>query len=357
MNNHTQAAPRANPIPTLHLVGVPFTLVTQPEPGREDRAVGEHVLWSAARTGDLWQLHWNGPACELRLSFNGVPLWTSFADPGEDSIQDLAAFRGIVAQFESQTREVPPTTPAPTIAQRALGAVRAAFSSPRAALKTLWSLLRTFLMFAGAVLCLTILAQCTGALPVKGAAAPAPAAAPSASGMLPPELRDRTLGETLSPTEMQVVANITRELGIQMRASGQPFVVFSDPNCPSCKDLEPKLSQIDPRFVPVIVPVAFKPGSAEAVQRVLCAKDTVSAWQAAIGGHAPVGDAVSDGSCADAAEKVTKANGAFVALNFSATPTIVSATGKLVVGSGPLADINQWLDKNGGLPVTAASQH
>ena len=50
-----------------------------------------------------------------------------------------------------------------------------------------------------------------------------------------------------------------------------------------------------------------------------------------------------------ATDKATKANGAFVALNFTGTPTLVSATGKVIAGSGSLDDINKWLAENGGL--------
>lgn len=218
---------------------------------------------------------------------------------------------------------------------------------PKAIRRGLWVLVKWFLIFMGVLLCFTLLMQ--SLFGFKGPVSPRAASAAVAGNQVPPELRDRSLGDSLTTTEMQVVADATRQLGVQMRPTGQPFVVFSDPNCPACKDLETKLSQVDPRFVPVIVPVSFKPGSDELVKRVFCAKDTVAAWSVAVGGHEATGDAASDGSCPEAAHKALSANAAFTALNFSATPTIVSATGKVVAGSGSIEGINKWLIANGGL--------
>jgi protein-disulfide isomerase len=344
----------ANPAPTLSLVGVPFSYMVHAEPEASVRGSVYATLWTAIRPNEVWKIDWNGPASRIELSFNNSLVWESPVASGAGPLRDLVAFQSVVDQFVAP----PPAAagpPQPHLLGRASRWVISQVNTPRAVLRTSVRLVCGFLMFMGAVLLFTMIYQWNArqALAASVRADTSASAAPAAK--VPPELRDRTLGETLSATEMQVVANATRELGIQMRPSGQPFVIFSDPNCPSCKDLEPKLSQVDPRFVPVIVPVSFKDGSEDAVKRVLCAKDTVSAWSAAIGGYTPVGDAVSDGTCAGAADKVLKANGAFVALNFTGTPTLVSATGKVVAGSGSLDDINKWLVANGGLKADAAT--
>lgn len=354
MNEQQQQQPGAAiPVPTLSLVGVPFSFVVHAEPDVAVRGSACAAIWTAIRPGEVWKIEWNGPATQLELHFNGSPVWESPVQPGAERLRDLIAYRGIVEQFTTQ-RSAAAGALQSNLVGRAARWLLAQVNTPRALLRTSGRLVCAFLMFMGAVLLFTMAYQWNARQAVAGTP-PTAKASPAARSELPPELRDRTLGETLSATEMQVVANATREMGIQMRPSGQPFVIFSDPNCPSCKDLEPKLSQVDPRFVPVIVPVSFKDGSEDAVKRVLCAKDTVSAWAAAVGGYAPVGDAVSDGTCAGAADKVLRANGAFVALNFTGTPTLVSATGKVVAGSGSLDDINKWLVANGGLKADAPS--
>lgn len=362
--SHVPDARALPTVPILPLGGAgAFDLTLDGEGGPIDRMNGTMCLLRAVRDQDVWTLDWRGPEESMVLARLGRPVWRCTI-PGSGSVfslRQLPEFKAILEQFEQHNRAFRSAGAGGWLA-KAAAELRARLSSPRATVILLWKLLKQalklVLMIMGAVLAVTLWLQhtpVTTAATTVGPATSAPTAAPVGhqAGTLPAELRDRTLGESLSPTEMAVVANITREVGVQLRPAGQPFVIFSDPNCPSCKDLEQKLAQVDPRFVPVIVPVAFKDGSEAAVRRVLCAKDTAAAWSAEIG--AAAGDtalANGDGSCAGAAEKVTKANGAFVALNFSGTPTIVSATGKVVAGSGPVETINRWLDANGGLPLS-----
>ncbi|KWT65027.1 MULTISPECIES: thioredoxin fold domain-containing protein [unclassified Variovorax] len=363
MNDHNPQPSVAKPVPTLSLVGTPFNFVYT---GDADPARTENVpIWTAVRPGEVWKIWWNGQKSELELRFNESTLWSSLVHQLPGRLQDLPAYRQIVEQFARPNAGAAGAArgagaAGTSILSAAGKRLAAQVNTPRALGQTTLRFVRWFLMFMGLVLLVTMFSQWRarglGSLPPGSHyGVTAPKGDPVAENHeVPPELRDRTLSDSLSATEMQVVANATREMGIQMRPSGQPFVIFSDPNCPSCKDLEPKLSQIDPRFVPVIVPVSFKVGSEELVKNVLCAKDTVSAWSAAVGGYAPTGDAVSDGTCAGAADKAMKANGAFVALNFTGTPTLVSATGKVIAGSGSLDDINKWLAENGGLKDGAA---
>ena len=352
MNELNTQPSAANPVPTLSLAGSSFNFIETG--GSEVESADFAPLWTAVRPGEVWKIWWNGQKSELELRFNESTLWSSLVHPLPGRLRELPAYRQIVEQFGRPNAFAAGATGSSILAA-AGKRLAEQLNTPRALGRTALRLVRWFLMFMGMVLLVTMFSQwrvrSSGNLPPGSHyGVTAPKSEPVAqSNDVPPELRDRTLGDSLSATEMQVVANATREMGIQMRPSGQPFVIFSDPNCPSCKDLEPKLSQIDPRFVPVIVPVSFKVGSEELVKDVLCAKDTVSAWSAAIGGYAPTGDAVSDGKCAGAEDKAMKANGAFVALNFTGTPTLVSATGKVIAGSGSLDDINKWLAENGGL--------
>ena len=359
MNDLNSQPSAANPVPTLSLAGSSFNFIENG--GSDVESANFAPLWTAVRPGEVWKIWWNGQKSELELRYNETTLWSSLVHPLPGRLRELPAYRQIVEQFARPNGGLAGAgASGSSFIGAAVKRLAAQVNTPRAFGRTAIRLARWFLMLMGLVLLVTMYSQwrarSSGNLPPGSHyGVTAPKSEPVAQrNDVPPEMRDRTLGDALSATEMQVVANVTREMGIQMRPSGQPFVIFSDPNCPSCKDLEPKLSQVDPRFVPVIVPVSFKAGSEELVKNVLCAKDTVSAWSAAIGGYAPTGDAVSDGGCAGAADKAMKANGAFVALNFTGTPTLVSATGKVIAGSGSLDDINKWLAENGGLKEGAA---
>lgn len=321
------------------------------------------VLFSAlhAKTGAAWWVRWAPESSTIAVSRTnpdgGVEeLWHQAVPADGKSIEGHPLFLNIVDQFTAFNERCARPVGS-TVLSRGIDWVKAGLHSfvrrPKAIRRGLWAVVKWFLIFMGALLCFTMAVQrlngYKGVAPVRTSAA-------APGNEVVPELRDRSLGDSLTTTEMQVVADVTRQLGVQMRPTGQPFVVFSDPNCPACKDLESKLSQVDPRFVPVIVPVSFKPGSDELVKRVFCAKDTVAAWAVAVGGHEATGDAASDGSCTEASQKALSANAAFTALNFSATPTIVSATGKVVAGSGSIEGINQWLIANGGLSATAVQK-
>ncbi|WP_455342747.1 thioredoxin fold domain-containing protein [Variovorax durovernensis] len=314
-------------------------------------------------SGVVWMVRWFAPTSHLVVSRTGAgadgagseELWRREV---KDAGERRALIKNIVDQFAAFNEQCDKAAGGGAVS-RGVGWLKDYLVALVRRPKSIWSVLRAllkwFLIFMGLLLCFTLLMQYLYGY--KGPVSPG-AASPPAAGVhpVPAELRDRALGDALTMTEMQVLANATREVGVQMRPTGQPFVVFSDPNCPACKDLESKLSQVDPRFVPVIVPVSFKPGSDELVKRVFCAKDTVAAWSVAVGGLAATGDAASDGACPDAAQKALSANAAFTALNFSATPTLVSATGKVVAGSGSIERINKWLDTNGGLPATPAQK-
>lgn len=189
-------------------------------------------------------------------------------------------------------------------------------------------LVASVLMFSG-----TGTAQ--GSIPTKVASAPLAAPVNPVDQL--------SLGDQLTPTEKVILAKVVTESGIELSSGGKPFIIFSDPNCPACRELEGKLATLDKSLSPVIVPVAFKKDSVEAVTGVLCAKDVSSAWRtaatAAPGAPATIG-------CKKGEEQTVTNNAAFVALRFDKTPTIVTSNGKVAVGAKDFDGLMRWVKAN-----------
>lgn len=167
---------------------------------------------------------------------------------------------------------------------------------------------------------------------------PAPATAKKAI-----EAPTLSSGDQLNAEEKSTLAQVVKDSGIELRSGSQPFVIFSDPNCPACKQLELQLEELnkhDSNLAPVVVPVSFKTGSKEAVEGVLCAKDVVAAWHAATSG----GEAAP--SCKKGQEQAQTNNAAFAALRFDRTPTIVTSSGKVAVGAKDFEGLVRWIKAN-----------
>ena len=167
---------------------------------------------------------------------------------------------------------------------------------------------------------------------VKPALTPVPAAALS-------------VGDQLNESEKATLARVVSTSGIELSLGDKPFVIFSDPHCPACKELEARLAELkktDPSLSPVVVPVSFKAGSKESVEGVLCSLDAPTAWRAAMGG----GDALP--TCTKGQEQAQTNNAAFAALRFDRTPTIVTSTGKVAVGAKDFDGLVKWIKENSG---------
>jgi len=126
--------------------------------------------------------------------------------------------------------------------------------------------------------------------------------------------------------------------GLKSAAPERTLYVFSDPNCPSCKEFHSELKKLGSDFAIYVFPLAFKQGSEQLSTQALCAKDQWAMWNeiAAL----PVGAAPAGvGSC-DLAGRALKNNmAAFTALGFSKTPTILGGNGTVVPGGTTASDI------------------
>jgi protein-disulfide isomerase len=159
-----------------------------------------------------------------------------------------------------------------------------------------------------------------------------------------PEQASSTPQDMLDAAERQILARVVAESGIALNpsAKGKPFAVFSDPNCPACRELEKLLQSMSKdKFMPIVVPVAFKPGSMEAVAGVMCAKNLAAAWTAAAATAAPPAP-----TCAKGEAQVQNNNAAFVALRLNSTPTLVAPNGRVIAGTGTPEQVLRWLGEN-----------
>lgn len=118
--------------------------------------------------------------------------------------------------------------------------------------------------------------------------------------------------------------------------NGKPqFYVFADPTCPSCKELDASLKQMNIPFA--VVPVAVRGDDAALrATRVMCAKDQTAAWEKQMAGgdvSLETQDRKALGACA---QKVIDNMNAFKVMGMTATPTVVNAaTGRVGIPQSP----------------------
>ena len=102
----------------------------------------------------------------------------------------------------------------------------------------------------------------------KTPAQPALVAAAKSKEIMAPVVSASSSGDQLNENEKKILSAAVAQSGIELRSGGKPFVIFSDPNCPACRQLEERMAEIDKSLSPVVVPVSFKSNSAEAVASI-----------------------------------------------------------------------------------------
>lgn len=122
-----------------------------------------------------------------------------------------------------------------------------------------------------------------------------------------------------------------------VRGTGKrQIAVFSDPNCPYCKQLEVELSKLnDVTIYTFILPL--KPQSVEPSKQVFCEADPAYAWNNLIvKGIQPA----SKKSCANPVERNIQLARS---LGLNGTPAIIFTDGAKMMGAYPAADIEAHL--------------
>ncbi|TES99643.1 thioredoxin fold domain-containing protein [Burkholderia cepacia] len=161
--------------------------------------------------------------------------------------------------------------------------------------------------------------QLQGAQPVAGAGAEAPVAGASHAA---------------------AVSTVSQMASIHFGLDNQPpektLYVYSDPNCPACKQFEAHIDDLAKDFSIYVLPVAYQGNDrGMAAADALCAKDQQAAWTQAVGGVL-----FPAGSDCLAGYTGVKANmQQFERLGFNSTPRVVSGTGFIFPEGAPASTI------------------
>lgn len=116
------------------------------------------------------------------------------------------------------------------------------------------------------------------------------------------------------------------------------MAVFSDPNCPYCKQLETTLKSIDNVTVYTFLYPVLSPDSTVKSKSIWCSTDRAKAWESWMQNHqAPT----AAGTCDTAAIEKNLALGR--AMNVDGTPTVFLADGRRLPGAVPADRLDKEL--------------
>jgi thiol:disulfide interchange protein DsbC len=117
------------------------------------------------------------------------------------------------------------------------------------------------------------------------------------------------------------------------------LLVFSDPDCPYCKQLEKNLSGLtDVTIYTFLFPIeGLHPQAKDKAIAVWCSDDRIKAWD----GLMVQGIMPSKKSCLHPVDKNIALAGRF---GITGTPTLISGDGRRMPGSASAERITQWLD-------------
>lgn len=116
------------------------------------------------------------------------------------------------------------------------------------------------------------------------------------------------------------------------------IAVFSDPNCPYCKQLEKTLKSVDNVTVYTFLYPVLTPDSAVKSKSIWCSTDRAKAWESWMQDHqAPT----AAGTCDTAAIDKNLALGQ--SMNVTGTPTVFLADGRRLPGAVPADELNKQL--------------
>jgi protein-disulfide isomerase len=120
--------------------------------------------------------------------------------------------------------------------------------------------------------------------------------------------------------------------GLDNQPAEKTLYVYSDPNCPACKQFESHITDLAKDFSVYVLPVAYQGDDhGKAAADALCAKDRQGAWVSALGGAS-----FPDGSDCLSGYTGVKANmQQFERLGFNSTPRVLSGTGFIFPEGAP----------------------
>lgn len=138
--------------------------------------------------------------------------------------------------------------------------------------------------------------------------------------------------------------SLDTSITVGAKTAAKKVIVFSDPDCPYCRQLHDIIKQIiakrpDIAFVEILYPLPMHADAPKKVQAILCSKSAEMLDDAFSGKPVPEPSA----SCtADAMERnIALAR----SLNFNGTPTLVRDDGIVLSGYLPEDKLIEWIDK------------
>lgn len=138
------------------------------------------------------------------------------------------------------------------------------------------------------------------------------------------------------------IKDIPLELGIRkVRGNGKrQLIVFSDPMCPHCQQLEPELAKIDNVTIYIMLyPVELKfKGTTELAKQIWCSSDRGKAWDDWM--LRKVKPTIKP-TCKDPIARLDQIGNK---LNINATPTLIFADGGIVPGALKAAYLEKLLN-------------
>lgn len=157
-------------------------------------------------------------------------------------------------------------------------------------------------------------------MPPQYAAAPAPTTGSATGSASPPTRRAIHFGRSDAPPE-------------------KTLYVFSDPQCPHCRDLERTLAGLPSDYGIYVFATPFLPGAESVAARIHCSSDPKKAWREAMAGETVKGTETCDKA------SWGKENVAFFRqVGLTATPTIVAGVdGRMRTGAVDLPTLVEWM--------------
>ena len=117
------------------------------------------------------------------------------------------------------------------------------------------------------------------------------------------------------------------------------IVVFSDPNCPYCKQLESTLKSVDNVTVYTFLYPVLSPDSVTKSKAIWCAADRAKTWEAWMVNHQPPASAASNCDTSVLDKNLALGHG----LNVTGTPTIILSDGRRLPGAVSASELNDAL--------------
>lgn len=129
------------------------------------------------------------------------------------------------------------------------------------------------------------------------------------------------------------------------------LAVFSDPDCPYCKRLEPELAKLnDVTVYTFLMPLTqLHPDARGKAVAVWCAANRVEAWTQLM----LYGQTAASANCAHPVDRNVALG---ERLQINGTPTMIAADGRVLPGAASANQIEAWLAKGGTLPARVDSR-